>query len=385
MKNMRVSVILMALLSWQWVVAQPTNAKVSPATLSVSLGATAQFTVSVTSTNFPVTYQWWFKDAALDAVANPSAAKLRLSLTNVTLAEGGSYFAVVTDQGGSATSQVATLTVDPTFTKITTGPVATDNDPSICLAWWDYDNDGCIDLFVANYSKQNDCLYRNNGNGRFTKMTTNEVGLMVGDSADSVACAWADYDNDGFLDLYVLNDDANGTTVTASFLDHNNGNSNAWLTVKPIGTVSNRQGIGVKIRTLATYAGKPHWQRRDTTGGDVLNGNQLYAHFGLGDATNVTSLRIEWPSGTVEELTNVASRQILTIVEPSLGGAFGTDGLFHLTMTGNTNQTYQLSASSDLLNWTTLTNCAGPGPNTAIEVCDPAAGQAQRFYRLGAP
>jgi hypothetical protein len=96
----------------------------------------------------------------------------------------------------------------------------------------------------------------------------------------------------------------------------------------------------------------------------------------------VDLVRIEWPSGTIEEFSNVTPRQTLTIVEPSLAGAFGTDGLFHITITGNTNQTYQLDASGDLLNWTALTNCAGPGPNATIEVCDPATGQAQRYYRL---
>ena len=84
----------------------------------------------------------------------------------------------------------------------------------------------------------------------------------------------------------------------------------------------------------------------------------------------------------MEEFTDVAANQILTIVEPSLRGAFGTDGLFHLKMTGNTNRTYQVDASGNLLNWTTLTNCAGPGPNATRDICDPAAGQAQRFYRL---
>jgi hypothetical protein len=63
---------------------QPTNT-------TTSLAGDAQFSVSATSTNPPITYQWWFKDAALDTVANPSAATRLLSLTNVSLANGGPY------------------------------------------------------------------------------------------------------------------------------------------------------------------------------------------------------------------------------------------------------------------------------------------------------
>jgi RNA polymerase sigma-70 factor (ECF subfamily) len=84
-----------------------------------------------------------------------------------------------------------------------------------------------------------------------------------------------------------------------------------------IGTVSNRDAVGAKVRARAAYAGADRWQRRDISGGALSNGNQRYAHFGLGDATNVTTLRIEWPSGIVQELANVAANQILTLTEPA--------------------------------------------------------------------
>src|SRR6185295_7243356 len=91
-------------------------------------------------------------------------------LTNVSMSNGGSYLAVVTNGFGAATSQVAVLQVDPTFTKITTGPVATDGGDSSGCAWGDYDNDGFIDLFVGNNPSLN-ALYHNNGDGSFTKIT----------------------------------------------------------------------------------------------------------------------------------------------------------------------------------------------------------------------
>src|SRR5438552_18836701 len=101
-----------------------------------------------------------------------------------------------------------------------------------------------------------------------------------------------DYNNDGFLDLFVA-----GGYSGKNLLYHNNGNSNAWLEVKCVGTVSNRSAIGAKVRAQATTGGRTFWQLREINGGGVYNSMPLVAHFGLGDATNVELLRIEWPSG----------------------------------------------------------------------------------------
>src|ERR1043166_6018786 len=102
-----------------------------------------------------------------------------------------------------------------TFTKITTGAIVTDGGSSHGAVWADYDNDGFPDLFVCNRGGNN-FLYHNNGNGTFTKIVS---GSIVTDVGDSVAAAWGDYDNDGFVDLYV----SNRSSLT-NFLYHNNGN-----------------------------------------------------------------------------------------------------------------------------------------------------------------
>jgi hypothetical protein len=181
-------------------------------------------------------------------------------------------------------------------------------DGTVGSAWGDYDNDGHLDLMVVGV---NGCyLFRNKRDGTFERATTSPGN----DAASGQSCAWADYDNDGFLDLFVgvLNDGLSDD------LYHNEGNDNAWLHVRPVGTVSNRSAIGAKVRIRATVWGQPIWQMREIATGDGWTGqSDLRAHFGLGDATNVTTLRIEWPSGTVQEFQNVAVNQILTIAEPA--------------------------------------------------------------------
>ena len=144
-------------------------------------------------------------------------------------------------------------------------------------AFIDYDNDGWLDLFVVNYDGQKNFLYHNNGDGTFTKVLGS---IAVTDGRDSRAAAWGDYDNDGFLDLFV------GTGGGANLLYHNNTNDNHWLKLRLIGTRSNRAAIGAKVRVRATINGKSFWQMREISGGDGLRGqNSLHVHVGLGNAT----------------------------------------------------------------------------------------------------
>jgi hypothetical protein len=104
---------------------------------------------------------------------------------------------------------------DGSFTKITSGSIVNDVAWSQAASWADYDNDGWIDLFVANRDDQPNFLYRNNGDGTFTKITS---GIIVNDIGASRSCAWADYDNDGWIDLFVANMDNQ-----YDFLYKNNG------------------------------------------------------------------------------------------------------------------------------------------------------------------
>ncbi|HWD20617.1 MAG TPA: FG-GAP-like repeat-containing protein [Verrucomicrobiae bacterium] len=291
------------------------------------------------------------------------------------------------------------------LTRVTTGVVATEGGNSVGGAWGDYDNDGWPDLFVGG-SKNH--LYHNSGNGNFTEITT---GVIVNDVADFDAVAdWADFDNDGYLDLlitgnknYLYHNNGDGTFTKVllgaltsdalsggaggsawgdfnndGFLDvfapnynganHlylNNGNSNNWLVIKCEGRVSNRSAIGAKVRVKATIGGKTMWQLREISGGgNYFAQNDPRPHFGLGDATNADVVRIEWPSGIVQELTNVAAKQFLTVIEPAKLKADyqPATGEFHLTVLGGKGLAYVIEQTTNLSSWIAcaqLTNQTG--------------------------
>src|SRR6266542_864178 len=271
---------------------------------------------------------------------------------------------------------------DGTFTKVTSGSIVNDGGHSFGCTWGDYDNDGFLDLFVANGCGQNNLLYHNNGDGSFTKVTT---GSPVNDGGESGGCAWGDYDNDGFLDLFVAN---GGNTCSGNdenqrnFLYRNNTNRNNWISIKLVGTVSNRSGIGAKVRLKATVGGTNRWQLRQISGGDGYGQqNGLRAHFGLGDATNIDTVRIEWPSGTVQELRDVWTNQFLTVTEsPRLQAArLLPDGSFQFQLVGRLGFHYAIETSSNLTVWTLWQTVTATNRTTRIE--DPATQPPQRFYR----
>ncbi len=241
--------------------------------------------------------------------------------------------------------------------------------------WADYDNDGDLDLYITRGqgSTTSNLFFSNNGDGTFTPITT---GSLVTDQSRSAGCAWADYDNNGFLDLFV--------TSHAGFpevLYRNHGNGNHWISFKLVGTGSNRSAIGAKVRVLANISGKATWQMREV-GGANRHQNDLRPHFGLGSTTRATTVRIEWPSGTVQELTNVAADQYLTVWEPPfLRAAVQPDGACVLNIRAEPNRAWQIQASSDLVTWETLTSVTPTA--VAFEYTDPVvAGMSCRFYRV---
>ena len=131
------------------------------------------------------------------------------------------------------------------------------------------------------------------------------------------ATIFGDYDNDGKIDFYVVNngeesydDDSDRHGV----LFHNESTSGSWLKVKLRGTISNRDAFGTKLKLTS---GDTTQIREHVSGEGYFSSNAQEVHFGLGDAEAIDSLTITWPSGTVEEIKNIKPNQTITRVEPS--------------------------------------------------------------------
>jgi hypothetical protein len=182
--------------------------------------------------------------------------------------------------------------------------------------WADVDNDADLDLFITNgYGNpgqtRKNWLYRNDG-GTLVRVV---VSTIHDDDGWSYGGAFGDYDGDGDLDLHVANwlDD---DQVCALYRNDSEASGNHWLTIDLVGTASNATGIGAVVRARAVVSGSPVRQVRVVAGSDGQCSQNLRQHFGLGDATTVDSLVVEWPSGTVQVLEGVAADQHLTVTEP---------------------------------------------------------------------
>ena len=198
-----------------------------------------------------------------------------------------------------------------TFIRVTNDTIVNDTDFSYGSAWADYDNDGDLDLFVANDGDTaKSRLYINDGTGHFTRLRNSNI-------VDSVffarGCAWADYDNDGDLDLVVGRDGPN-------YLFKNLGNGNNFINVYLTGVNANKAAIGAIVRVKATINGSAVWQMRQvSTQTGYGSHNSLRLHFGLGDATIVDSLIVIWPgSGNVDEYTDLVVNAFFELTEGSV-------------------------------------------------------------------
>jgi enediyne biosynthesis protein E4 len=190
---------------------------------------------------------------------------------------------------------------DGTFTDIAADLGLTAPFFSRCISWGDYDNDGDQDLLIG-MRDGTQLLYRNDA-GHFTDVAA-EAGVNF-TAGGYRGVHFVDYDNDGFLDIYL----AKGDTPFDKKLLHNSGNSNHWMVIKPKGTTDNTAGIGARVRVVAGGLS----MIRDIEGsGPGLTGGKLWAHFGLGSATQADSVIIQWPTGAVDASVNVRADKYYT-------------------------------------------------------------------------
>ncbi len=178
----------------------------------------------------------------------------------------------------------------------------------------DFDNDMDIDIFVLRGAEEArdvpNILYDNQGDGTFVTIA-NAGGILPAARGIRDGVTSADYDNDGFVDLFITNGTASATNGPQQ-LFRNQGNGNNWLQIDLQGEQTNRDGIGAKVY-VTTADGKT--QRRDQTGGvHERSQNHQRLHFGLAQNTQIESIRIEWPSGIVQEIQNPQDIEVNDII-----------------------------------------------------------------------
>lgn len=185
----------------------------------------------------------------------------------------------------------------------------------------DYDNDSDPDLYAVNgvvsmtsiarkVVSKTDKLYKNNGDGTF-KEVAQPTGITGNDP--KLSAAVGDFNNDGFEDIFVGSQLGRFSDNKPSHrLYVNKGNGNNWITLRLVGTTSNRDGVGVKI-TLK--AGGKSQSREIISGSSFLAQRSLWQTFGLGLAKKADSIEIKWPSGKAQTLSDIKSNQTITITE----------------------------------------------------------------------
>lgn len=185
----------------------------------------------------------------------------------------------------------------------------------------DFDNDMDVDIYLScggSASNISNILYENVGDGSFNKVET--AGVAAGGAAGSELgqgqnVAIADYDEDGFLDLYLTNGRGEKPiNLGPDQLFRNVGNANHWIEIDLEGVVSNRDGIGAKVY-VTTPDGKT--QLREQSGGmHRFAQNHKRLHFGLASNTKVANIEIIWPNGIIQNIENISVDQVLRVIEP---------------------------------------------------------------------
>ncbi len=178
-------------------------------------------------------------------------------------------------------------------------------------SFMDYDNDGDVDIYKTNgalkhlYGQESQ-LFSNEGDGKFNEISI-ELGSYFSKEYVGRGSCIGDYDNDGDLDVFIVN-----LNDHCRFLRNNKGNQNNWITINLKGTTSNHDGIGAIVRV--TSGGKTQVNQKKSTVG-YLSQNDPRLHFGLAKNDIAGKIEVKWPSGKVQVLSNIKANQIIDIKE----------------------------------------------------------------------
>jgi enediyne biosynthesis protein E4 len=185
---------------------------------------------------------------------------------------------------------------------------------------FDFDNDGWKDIFVSRGHVQSllaaprltiaqpNTVFRNLGNGKFTALTS-EAGFTAQAPARHRGAAVGDLDGDGRLDVVVT-----AISAPAEIWMNSSPGNNHWLELALRGTRSNRDGIGARIK-LVTKHGTQY--NHKTTAVGYASSSAGPVHFGLGPDVSADLIEVRWPSGIVQQLSNVPADRVLQVNEPA--------------------------------------------------------------------
>lgn len=193
----------------------------------------------------------------------------------------------------------------------------------------DFDNDGWSDILIVTgnvYPEVEKILkeyphrgprlvYQNSRNGRFKEVTA-QMGAGTLSPKSSRGCAFGDFDNDGDIDVLVMNMNEPPLLLRNEYINSRVGGRNNWLTLKLEGTKSNRSAIGARV---VLRAGGLVQVQEVTSQSSYYSHNDRRLHFGLGSTEKADSIEIRWPNGERETILNVAANQIVTIKEGEQG------------------------------------------------------------------
>jgi len=176
---------------------------------------------------------------------------------------------------------------------------------------FDFDQDGWIDLFISNGHPhrligEEDLLMRNITGKRFENISHN-LGSDFQAKFVGRGSATGDYDNDGDLDILVLN-----LNARPCLYQNEGGNTNNWLLIRLTGTKSNKDAIGSRVRITIGDNSQTRWR---VSSSGYLSQSDYRIHFGVGDHTLIDTIEIRWPSGKIQNINNVKVNQILEVLE----------------------------------------------------------------------